>query len=145
MWIRYLGLRTMNNIGRTPSCKLHYSYKICLMDFMDRSLILTWIVDPENTTKQRKKRAKKQNILETSSDNIITDIYNYAGNASCSRLNCTQSLWFYKGPAEFDTKSNLYFCSQVCLNSKSPSDYKNLHSSRIDIIQLCLQENYHLS
>ena len=48
-WIKHLGLRSMNNIGRTPSCKLHYIYKICLMDSLELNTVQTWITHPENS------------------------------------------------------------------------------------------------
>ena len=59
-WIKYLGLRSMNNIGRTPTCGVHYTYKICLFDSISLTGIADWIENPINTTKERKKRANKE-------------------------------------------------------------------------------------
>lgn len=48
LWIKHLGLRTLNNIGRIPSC---------LMDCMNINGIKEWIEDERNITKERKIRA----------------------------------------------------------------------------------------
>ena len=35
LWIKHLGLCTMNNIGRVPNCKEHFTFKICILDSLD--------------------------------------------------------------------------------------------------------------
>ena len=57
LWIKHLGLRTLNNIGRIPSCGEHYTYRTCLMDCMNINGIKEWIEDERNITKERKIRA----------------------------------------------------------------------------------------
>ena len=37
--VKHIGLRSMNNFGRFPNCKDHFSFKICLMDTVDRDCI----------------------------------------------------------------------------------------------------------
>ena len=145
-WIKHLGLRSMNNIGRTPSCKKHYSYKICLMDSMDLNQIQTWITSTDNSTKKRKQRAKKRHIPQLNLDTIINLIYNIAGGASCSGTNCLKSMWLLQGETEFDSSLDLHYCSTSCLNSrKKVKRTNNMHQDRINIIKLCLQEKYHLT
>ena len=55
LWIKHLGLKTMNNIGRVPTCKEHFTYKICLADSISIEGIKTWIMHADNTTKERRK------------------------------------------------------------------------------------------
>ena len=63
-WIKYLGLRSMNNIGRTPTCGVHYTYKICLLDSISLTGIADWIGNPINTTKERKRNGQQKNSKE---------------------------------------------------------------------------------
>ena len=39
MWIKHLGLRIMNNIGRVPTCGDHFTYKVCITDIITKCLI----------------------------------------------------------------------------------------------------------
>ena len=56
LWIKHLDLKTLNNIGRAPTCNEHYNYKVCLADFISTLGLTTWLEDPDNNTKARNKR-----------------------------------------------------------------------------------------
>ena len=115
------------------------------MDSLDLNIIQTWILDPDNSTKNRKKRAHKRQVPITNAENVIRDIYNLAGGATCADKQCTQTLWLYKGPSEFDSRTDLHYFSQICLTSRPHTPQGDLHTSRINIIQLYLQDKYYLS
>ena len=70
---------------------------------------------------------------------------NLAGGAACPDSNCTKSLWLYTGSAEFDCRTDFHFCSQLSLTSRNNLVLGDLHTSRINIIQTCIQEWYFLS
>ena len=85
-WVQHLGLRSMNNFGRLPSCKDHFSFKICLLDLKS---IKNWALLPENSKKARKKRSRRRHLLQISSDLLINFFYNLAGGTICTSHNCS--------------------------------------------------------
>ena len=96
-WIQHLGLRSMNNFGRLPTCKDHFSFRICLLDTINLETIRNWVTSPENSEKARKKRSRRRFVPKTSQDLIINYIYNLSGGTICAGLNCFQSLWLFTG------------------------------------------------
>ena len=143
-WIQHLGLRSMNNFGKLPSCKDHFSFKICLLDSINLENIKNWALSPVNSKKARKKRSKLRFVPKISPDLIINYIYNLSGGTICAGRMCSQTLWLYTGPSEFDTRTNLQYCSTACLTSHNYLT-GDLHIDRIAIITLCLQEKFLLS
>ena len=79
MWIKHLGLRIMNNIGRVPTCGDHFTYKVCITDCLNLKTLKDWINDPINCKKERQKRAKKRIIPALDSDLINKLILKIAG------------------------------------------------------------------
>ena len=144
LWIKHLGLRTMNNIGRVPTCGEHYSYRTCITDCLNVNEIKKWILDPSNNTKERKKRAKKRNIPAINADTIIELIFNIAGGANCAGENCAKNLWLFKGESVYDNKTGLQYCSQICYQSRKKKK-GCCHKEKIQILQSCIKEKYHLS
>ena len=144
LWIKHLGIRTMNNIGRVPKCGEHYTYRTCITDCMNIEGIKSWIEDPTNSTKERKKRAKKRAVPSLDANKIIELLLNIAGGATCAGENCAKDLWLYKGESEYDSKTGLQFCSQNCNKSRKKSKI-DCHKEKVRIIQNCIIEKYHLS
>ena len=72
------------------------------------------------TEKARKKRSKKRFVHATNPDQVINLIYNLAGGTICAGLDCFQFLWLFTGQAEFDNRTDLQYCSQTCLNTRTP-------------------------
>ena len=64
------------------------------MDSLDLNIIQTWILDPDNSTKNRKKQARKKQVPNTNAENIIRDIYNLAGGATCAGRQSTAHRHF---------------------------------------------------
>ena len=134
----------MNNFGRLPSCKDHFSFRICLLDTINLETIKNWASAPENTEKARKKRSQRRSVPKISPDHLINYIYNLAGGTICAGHSCSQTLWLYTGPSEFDIRTDLQYCTLACLNSRN-NITGDLHVDRISIITLCLQETFYLS
>ena len=143
-WIKYLGLRSMNNIGRTPTCGVHYTYKICLLDSISPTGIADWIENPINTTKERKKRANKRTVKKIDKDHIIKIIHHISGGAICAGEKCLKNLWLYQGKSEYDSTLGLQYCSEQCKSSRKNANIPCLHEEKIKIIQRCLMEKYDL-
>ena len=143
-WIKYLGLRAMNNIGRIPTCGEHFTYKICLLDSINLNGISDWIDSPINTIKERKLRANKKVVKKINKDHIIKLIHSIAGGAMCAGEKCLKSLWLYQGKAEYDDKIGLQYCSLKCQNTRPWNNRLNIHEAKINIIQASLMETYDL-
>jgi len=144
LWMKHLGLRTMNNIGRIPSCKEHFTYRTCITDCLNVGAIKTWIEDPENSLKERKKRAKKRNVPSLDASHIIELILNIAGGAVCAGEKCARNLWLYKGESEYDHKTGLQYCSSRCYRTRIKKEI-NCHKEKVQIIHDCIKETYHLN
>ena len=144
LWMKHLGLRTMNNIGRIPSCKEHFTYRTCITDCLNVGAIKTWIEDPENSLKERKKRAKKRNVPSLDANHIIELILNIAGGADCAGEKCARNLWLYKGESEYDHKTGLQYCSNKCYRTRIKKEV-NCHKEKVQIIHDCIKETYHLN
>ena len=144
LWIKHLGLKTMNNIGRVPTCGEHYTYRTCITDCLNIDIIKDWIADPENNIRERKKRAKKRKIASIEPYLVIELILNLAGGAACAGENCGKSLWLYKGDSEYDSKTGLQYCSNSCAKSRKKRR-GNCHKEKVQVIQSCVSELYHLN
>ena len=116
--IKHVGLKTMNNIGRVPTCGDHYTYRACITDCLNVDLIKEWIEDPENCTKERKISAKKRTVPFIDPNLVIDQILNLAGRAACAGANCGKSLWLNKGESEYDSKTGLQYCNRICAKSR---------------------------
>ena len=139
-WVQHLGLRSMNNFDRLPSCKDHFSFRICLLDTINLETIKNWASAPENTEKARKKRSQRRSVPKISPDHLINYIYNLAGGTICAGHSCSQTLWLYTGPSEFDIRTDLQYCNLACLNSRNNLT-RDLHVDRISIITLLSPRN----
>ena len=144
LWIKHLGLKTMNNIGRVPTCGEHFTYRTCITDCFNVRAIKEWIEDPENNLKERKKRAKKRTVPNPDPNQIIELILNLAGGAACAGEKCGKNLWLYKGESEYDNKTGLQYCSYSCSKSRKKKKI-NCHEEKVQIIQSCIAETYHLN
>ena len=111
----------MNNFGRLPTCKDHFSFRICLLDTISLETIRNWVTAPENSEKARKKRSRRRFFPKTSPDLIINYIYNLSGGTICAGKNCFQSLWLYTGASEFDTRTDLQYYNLTATWTGSPS------------------------
>ena len=144
LWMKHLGIRTMNNIGRIPACKEHFTYRTCITDCLNVGAIKDWIEDPENNLKERKKRAKKRIVPSLDANHIIELILNIAGGAVCAGEKCTKNLWLYKGESEYDHKTGLQYCNSRCYSTRKKLKI-NCHKEKVQIIQDCIKETYHLN
>ena len=132
LWIKYLGLKTMNNIRRTPTCKEHYNYKICLADSVDVQRIKTWLGYPNNTIKERKKR-DRTNCAFLGEQELAEKILQLAAGEICVGRNCFKTLWLYTGPSELDA-CDLQYCTPACLRTRRSRE-KDYHISKLHTIQ----------
>ena len=123
----------MNNIGRTPTCGVHYTYKICLLDSISLTGIADWIGNPTNTTKERKKRANKRTVRKIDKDHIIKIIHNISGGAICAGEKCLKNLWLYQGKSEYDSTLGLQYCSEQCKSSRNYTNISCLQEEKIKI------------
>ena len=144
LWIKHLGLKTMNNIGRIPTCEEHFTYRTCITDCLNVEAIKAWIEDPENNLKERKKRAKKRIVPHPDANHIIELILNLAGGAICAGEKCGRNLWLYKGESEYDHWTGLQYCSRRCINTRIKRKI-DCHKEKVQIIRDCIKETYHLN
>ena len=141
LWIKHLGLKTMNNIGRVPMCKEHFNYKICFADSISKEGIKTWIMHADNTIKVRKKRDCIKCTAIADQD-IAKDMLQLASGAICAGRNCYKTLWLYTGPSEQDSW-DLQYCTPTYLRTRRRRE-KEYHNNKIYIIQQCIEEQYNL-
>ena len=74
-----------------------------------------WATAPKNTEKARKKRSQRRSVPKISPDHLINYIYNLApGGTICAGHSCSQTLWLYTGPSEFDIRTDLQYCNLAC-------------------------------
>ena len=118
-WIQHLGLRSMNNFCQFTSCQDHSSFKYVFWTQLTLMLFEPGFCSLK-TEKARKKRSKKRFVHATNPDQVINLIYNLAGGTICAGLDCFQFLWLFTGQAEFDNRTDLQYCSQTCLNTRTP-------------------------
>ena len=100
---------------------------------------------PRQLIEKQKEKKHLKELSRIPHRTTSSQTYNLAGGALCAGQNCTQSLWLFLGPAEFDNRTDLHFCSQSSPNARVQFVTKDLHSSSLNIIQPSLQERFHLS
>ena len=92
LWFKHLGLKTMNNIGRIPACTEHFNYKVCLGDSISVNGLQSWINNPDNSYKARKKR-QRDNCKPITTQDMVTGMLQQAAGSACAGKDCFRNLW----------------------------------------------------